>query len=112
MLSLASYAVAFNAGVPTSLSTPRVPAVSMIAQDFVSSRKPIALGAPSGRFNDDWVAPGDFKLTEFSGKVVPTGAVKTKSPKNFVAKFLDRQSDSSQGPPCGVAHHQGSGTST
>ena len=99
-------------------------APGMVAASATRAAVSMQTGAMSDTFVYGAPAPlGTIDLNDVDGKVVPTGravvaapAAAPKAPKpagepsmswNFI---YGRFEDSSVGPPCGVTHHQGSGT--
>ena len=82
---------------------------------LTSTRAPAAsMAAPSPLGNDLVYQPG-AKLGETFGKAVDFGVTapplsKAKPVKPFEKFCYEIVDDSTKGPPCGVCHHQGSGT--
>jgi hypothetical protein len=102
MLSLVASALAFNG--PSAFMTvhqSRSPAISM----YSTIQEPVV-----GSTLRDSREPSGFGKGEITGVIVPTNK-KVKGIKSFESKFsMGRVTDSTAGPPCGIAHHQGSGT--
>lgn len=101
MLSLVASALAFNAPGIAMQHQARSSAVSM----YSTINEPVVGGTLR-----DSREPSGFGKGELVGMVVSTKK-KTSSIKSFESKFsMARVGDSTAGPPCGIAHHQGSGT--
>ena len=101
MLSLVASALAFNAPGIAMQTQARSSAVSMYS----------TISEPTvGKTLVDSREPSGFGKGELVGMVVSTNK-KVKSIKSFESKFsMARVEDNTAGPPCGIAHHQGSGT--
>lgn len=112
MLSLVASTLAFNVNSGLSASAVnRAPAVTMVGTGALEStfvyESRTGLAQSLGLYALD--------TAHMTGAVVPTGAVKkasVKAVKSFESKFSMAPivTDSSVGPPCGICHHQGSGS--
>ena len=110
--SLVAVTLGFSANSATLAAQRRAPTISMAwgamsPQEFVASEK--VMGAYRGD-----CGKGVFKVS--AGYEASIAAIKPKlasATQSHQAQFAySRVVDSSIGPPCGVAHHQGSGSGT
>lgn len=103
MLSIVTSALAFSAPGVVSVVQARTVAVSM----YSTINEPVV----GGTLRDSQAPLGFGKGDEVKGVVVKTNAAKATGIKSFESKFAQAQYvDATKGPPCGVSHHQGSGT--
>ena len=110
--SLVVTALGFNVQSATLATQGRAPAVSMAwggpaPQELKGSRQVMG-------YYREGCGRGTFKVSaEYEAAVAAIKPKKLGATVSFTSQFAKaRVTDSSIGPPCGIAHHQGSGSGT